>query len=97
MWVNLGLDDRGLPASVGSGLAHKHQPIAVYPISSLIHVEVPSEEVDVADLDDELFSSHELTPRRAKGARQRREAGEYRACRQEGRHPAQVGATAAFS
>lgn len=36
MWVNLDVDDRGLPASVGAGLANEHEPIAVYRIEDLI-------------------------------------------------------------
>ena len=36
MWVSLDEDDRGLPASVGSGLAVAHPPIAIYPLEELI-------------------------------------------------------------
>ena len=36
MWVALDADCRGLPASVGSGLASEHEPIAVYPLDQLI-------------------------------------------------------------
>lgn len=36
MWINLDHDDRGLPASVGSGLADHYEPIAVYPMSELM-------------------------------------------------------------
>ena len=36
MWVALDADSRGLPASVGSGLASEHEPIAVYPLDQLI-------------------------------------------------------------
>ena len=36
MWVALDADSRGLPASVGSGLASEHGPIAVYPLDQLI-------------------------------------------------------------
>ncbi len=32
MWISLDADDRGLPASVGAGIADKFQPIAVFPI-----------------------------------------------------------------
>ena len=36
MWVGLDVDDRGLPASVGSGLASEHAPIAIYSLEQLI-------------------------------------------------------------
>ena len=36
MWVNLDADDRSLPASVGTGLAAEHSPIATYPLNKLI-------------------------------------------------------------
>jgi len=36
MWVSLDADDRGLPASVGAGLATEHAPIATYPLAELI-------------------------------------------------------------
>ena len=36
MWVNLDTDDRGLPASVGAGLAAKHAPIATFPLEDLV-------------------------------------------------------------
>lgn len=36
MWVGLDVDGRGLPASVGSGLASQHAPIAIYPLDQLI-------------------------------------------------------------
>ena len=36
MWVNLDEDDRGLPASVGSGLAVAHPPIATFTLEDLI-------------------------------------------------------------
>ena len=36
MWVGLDVDNRGLPASVGSGLASDHAPIAVYSLDQLI-------------------------------------------------------------
>ena len=36
MWVNLDEDDRGLPASVGSGLAVAYPPIATFPLDELI-------------------------------------------------------------
>ncbi|MGH8251707.1 MAG: hypothetical protein ACREVI_13610 [Steroidobacteraceae bacterium] len=35
MWVGLDEDSRGLPASVGSGLAAKHKPLGVYRIEDL--------------------------------------------------------------
>lgn len=47
MWVCLGLDDRGIPASVGSGLVDHYEPIAVYPLSEL----EPSDEVRRANTD----------------------------------------------
>ena len=36
MWVGLDIDGRGLPASVGSGLASEHAPIAIYSLEQLI-------------------------------------------------------------
>ena len=36
MWIGLDVDGRGLPASVGSGLASEHAPIAVYSLEQLI-------------------------------------------------------------
>ena len=36
MWVGLDPDSRGLPASVGSGLASEHTPIAIYALEQLI-------------------------------------------------------------
>ena len=36
MWVGLDTDKRGIPASVGSGLAAEHKPIAVFDIVELL-------------------------------------------------------------
>ena len=36
MWLNLDVDDRGLPASVGAGLAAAYPPIATFPLEELI-------------------------------------------------------------
>ena len=36
MWLNLDVDDRGLPASVGAGLATVYPPIATFPLEKLI-------------------------------------------------------------
>lgn len=36
MWINLDRDQRGLPASAGSGLADIHEPVAVYPLDDLV-------------------------------------------------------------
>lgn len=36
MWLNLDEDDRGLPASVGTGLAATYPPIATFPLEELI-------------------------------------------------------------
>lgn len=44
MWVNLDQDTRRLPASIGSGLASTHRPIAVYPIDAVVAVDVGEEE-----------------------------------------------------
>ena len=38
MWLNLDADDRGLPASVGAGLATVYPPIATFPLEGLIVV-----------------------------------------------------------
>jgi len=35
MWVALDFDDRDIPVAVGSGIAKKHKPVAVYPIEQL--------------------------------------------------------------
>lgn len=48
MWVRLDTDDRGLPRSVGSGLAAEHAPIATYPLEMLI-VENGSKMAKVSD------------------------------------------------
>lgn len=47
MWVKLDTDERGLPASVGAGLAAKYGPIATFPIDDLI-AESSSETVEVS-------------------------------------------------
>lgn len=36
MWVALDLDQRGLPASVGSGIVGKYVPIAEYSLQALL-------------------------------------------------------------
>ena len=36
MWLNLDVDDRGLPASIGAGLAAAYPPIATFPLEELI-------------------------------------------------------------
>ena len=36
MWLNLDEDDRGLPASVGAGLATVYPPVATFPLEKLI-------------------------------------------------------------
>ena len=46
MWVKLDADTRGLPGSVGSGLASKHEPIAVYPLDQLIGEDKVSERAE---------------------------------------------------
>jgi hypothetical protein len=48
MWVGLDKDQRGLPASVGSGLAEEHKPIAVYSVDELA---AESGAADTADSD----------------------------------------------
>jgi hypothetical protein len=45
MWVALDTDKRRLPASVGSGLADEHEPIAVYPVGELMA------DADAADIE----------------------------------------------
>lgn len=56
MWVNLDDDDRGLPASVGAGLAVEHSPIATYSIEELIG-ESGSEKTVVSDDGDNVSES----------------------------------------
>jgi len=48
MWVALDTDQRGIAASVGSGLADKYKPIATYSIESLA-AELPKTTIDDAD------------------------------------------------
>ena len=48
MWVSLGIDDRGLASSVGSGIVEKYKPIAIYSISDLRSTQV----ADVGDNED---------------------------------------------
>jgi hypothetical protein len=36
MWVALDRDERGVPASIGSGIADEHKPIAVYSVRNLV-------------------------------------------------------------
>lgn len=36
MWVSLDQDDRGIPASTGSGIVKKHKRVAIYPIKDLL-------------------------------------------------------------
>jgi hypothetical protein len=50
MWVNLDNDTRRLPASVGSGIAEKFEPIAVYPIASLLALNDGENEMTVDDV-----------------------------------------------
>jgi hypothetical protein len=52
MWVNLDLDHRGIASSVGSGLAHDHDPIAIYPVASLLEAGVEEGEDEEARDDD---------------------------------------------
>lgn len=51
MWVGLDVDDRGIPASIGSGIAEKHKPIVVYPMTTLLEAsrETAGEDVEVGD------------------------------------------------
>lgn len=56
MWINLDTDERGLPASVGSGLGSEHEPLAVYSIASLV------ESVSDADMGSDGPADTETTP-----------------------------------
>jgi hypothetical protein len=47
MWVSLDRDDRDTASSVGSGLADKYKPIAVYQIASLREADVSADEEEV--------------------------------------------------
>ena len=55
MWVNLDTDNRGIAASVGSGLADKYKPIATYSIEALA-ADLPEgdavDEVDALDAEE---------------------------------------------
>jgi hypothetical protein len=50
MWVCLDKDERGLAASVGSGLAEERKPIAVYPVSELAPAETGEDDAGDGDL-----------------------------------------------
>jgi hypothetical protein len=55
MWVALDTDDRGIAASVGSGLADKYNPVATYPIEALaaeLHGTATDYDVAEVDVDD---------------------------------------------
>jgi hypothetical protein len=49
MWVNLDVDLRRVPASVGSGLAAEHKPIAELPLSDFMTDEAPRAELEPED------------------------------------------------
>ncbi len=49
MWVNLDTDNRGIAASVGSGLADKYKPIATYSIEALAADMPEADAVDKVD------------------------------------------------
>ena len=48
MWLNLDEDDRGLPASVGAGLATVYPPITAFPLEELT-AEIPAEQAAVPE------------------------------------------------
>lgn len=58
MWVSLDSDERGIPSSVGSGLADEHEPVSVYRIEELLAAgdgsggEPEAEEVVIAAPDE---------------------------------------------
>ncbi len=52
MWVNLDVDNREIPASVGAGLASEHAPIAVYPLEDVFE-ESGAETIEAAAGDEE--------------------------------------------
>ena len=57
MWINLDRDDRGIAASVGSGIAEKYAPIAIYEIGDLL----ADAEIDVDEDTEEAEVSHRET------------------------------------
>jgi len=60
MWVSLDTDNRGIAASVGSGLAHKYKPIATYSIAALAAEMPEDDEAEaVAEVDAE---EHQTLP-----------------------------------
>jgi hypothetical protein len=46
MWVGLDRDDRGIAASVGTGILEKYEPIGIYAISDLLAEHPPTEAND---------------------------------------------------
>jgi hypothetical protein len=50
MWVALDFDKRARPSAVGSGLAEKYDPIAVYDIDSLIDAPQGAESIEISTL-----------------------------------------------
>lgn len=49
MWVCLDEDTRGIAASVGSGIAAEHDPIAAFPLSQIESVDVPQQHIKKMD------------------------------------------------
>ena len=70
MWVGLDVDGRGLPASVGSGLASEHAPIAVYSLDQLLAAN-RNEASDTAEDDEALEPSPDTVAEVMKRARER--------------------------
>lgn len=53
MWVRLDHDDRGIPASVGSGIINKHKRVAIYAIKDLLAAGIEkNKSADVGEPDD---------------------------------------------
>lgn len=59
MWVGLDHDDRGLAASVGSGIAEKHERLATYSIATLLE-EAPQSAAEDSEGGERTSSTPEL-------------------------------------
>jgi len=61
MWVRLDHDDRGIAASVGSGIIDQHKSVASYAIKDLLTDETEYSEDDQALIDEAIQSSSPTT------------------------------------
>ena len=61
MWVRLDRDDRGIAASVGSGIIDQHKSVATYAINDLLTAETEYSEDDQALIDEAAESNQFAT------------------------------------